>query len=399
MHKLRAGEGCEWMIHWAEATVKRVLSSRPNVQELEVRTEHGDISSAVHYTDVLPSLQPGDHVLLNTTAVELHLGSGGMHFVHSILNTSSKQMTLPEGSTAGHIMKLRYTPFQRKVLTVEEPDSPYHSLFQEEHSLEGMPVLIGELHSMLPIAVNWLRYLNAQQHQTHRLKLSYIMSEGGALPIQYSHHVRELSVNQGLDGTVTYGHAYGGDLESINKYTALIAAQKIQQADVTIITMGPGIVGTGTLLGHSGLETIELIHAAENLGGKPIIIPRISFSDTRERHFGLSHHLLYSLSKLTHFSITLPIPHDLTDSQLGRLEQQLKQYNILNKHHILPIKGIDSAKIAESMKHYRLPIRTMGRGLPEDSAFFLGVCAAAQAVWELLAHKEFAAREITAVKD
>src|SRR5690606_33038610 len=126
------------------------------------------------------------------------------------------------------MMKLRYTPQQRAVLSAEEVDSPYHAVFTQPRMLDHMPVLIGELHSMLPILMCWFN------HVGHLPKIAYIMSDGGALPIAFSEHVYLLKELGWLHGTVTYGQAYGGDIETMNKYTALIAAKYILNAEITL---------------------------------------------------------------------------------------------------------------------------------------------------------------------
>src|SRR5690606_26500425 len=77
----------------------------------------------------------GDRVAINTTAVDLGLGTGGAHFVVHVLGRER-----PGAGTKGHIMKLRYTPLQVAVLAAEEPDSPHHHVLAREDDLEGMPV-------------------------------------------------------------------------------------------------------------------------------------------------------------------------------------------------------------------------------------------------------------------
>ena len=54
--------------------------------------------------------------------------------------------------------------------------------------------------------------------------------------------------------------------------------------------VGPGIVGTGTALGHGGLAAAEAVNTTAALGGRAVLAPRLSHSDLRERHHGLSHH-------------------------------------------------------------------------------------------------------------
>jgi hypothetical protein len=61
-------------------------------------------------------------------------------------------------------------------------------------------------------------------------------------------------------------------------------------ADAIVCALGPGIVGTGTALGHGGVAAAQAVNAAAALGGRPVLAPRVSGADPRERHRGLSHH-------------------------------------------------------------------------------------------------------------
>ena len=61
---------------------------------------------------------------------------------------------------------------------------------------------------------------------------------------------------------------------------------------VAVTSLGPGIVGTATALGFSGIEQGQLLDAACALGGKSYACLRISFADDRARHRGVSHHSL-----------------------------------------------------------------------------------------------------------
>ena len=78
---------------------------------------------------------------------------------------------------------------------------------------------------------------------TH-LIISYIMSDGVPLPLVEGKNVAGTKLAQ---GTITAGHAFGGDLEAINIYSALAAAAEVQKP-YNYVAMGPGIVGTGTQL-------------------------------------------------------------------------------------------------------------------------------------------------------
>ncbi|NLB88354.1 MAG: DUF3866 family protein, partial [Syntrophomonadaceae bacterium] len=270
------------MIDIKRGVVIKELFSRSGIAGYLVKIEDKE-EKCIAYPDLTGEVKVGDEVIVNTTAVKLNLGSGGYHYILANLNVASKDLS-PEG----HIMKLRYTPMQLKVLSVEEQDSPYHEDLVAADSIEGIPVLVGTLHSMLaPLCLQLGQW---------GLKVAYVMTDGAALPMAFSNTVAELKNKNLLHGTVTIGHAFGGDLEAVNIYSGLLAAKKVFNPDVIIVAMGPGIVGTGTKWGFTGVEQGEILNAVDTLQGVPICVPRISFADSRDRHKGVSHHTLTVLS-------------------------------------------------------------------------------------------------------
>ena len=84
-------------------------------------------------------------MLLNTSALELGLGTGGYALVVAV---PGRLPTDPAGP--GHLIKARYTPLQACVLGVDEQDSPQHDLLRDADDLDGMPVVVADLHSALP---------------------------------------------------------------------------------------------------------------------------------------------------------------------------------------------------------------------------------------------------------
>jgi len=96
------------------ATVEAVLERRGDRQRLAVRLE-GEEAPAINYVSLTGEAVRGDRVVLNTTAVALGLESGGLHFVMAI-----EGRLPPDPVGRGHIMKLRYTPWQFPVRAVEE---------------------------------------------------------------------------------------------------------------------------------------------------------------------------------------------------------------------------------------------------------------------------------------
>ncbi|QQY80840.1 DUF3866 family protein [Keratinibaculum paraultunense] len=329
----------------------------------------GKIAKAVNYNGLTGKAKIGDIIIVNTTAVELSLGTGGTHFV--IFNYSNETKDF-HGS--GHIMKLRYTPIQIKCLAAEEENSPYHKVFNTFKSLDNHIFIVGSLHSMLAPIVAMLKYLN------ENIKINYIMTDGGSLPIFFSNTVRILKEKKLIENTITIGHAFGGDLECTNIYTGLIAAKEILKGDVTIITMGPGIVGTDTKYGFSGIEQGYIIDAINTLGGQPIIVPRISFQDKRDRHKGISHHTRTILSEISKTSGKVIIPK-LDRCKLNIINGQINNLNLYKKYKIIYEEG---DKISDAMNKYGLYIKTMGRGYNEDKEYFLTLGAVGNYVYKML---------------
>ncbi|HZJ76777.1 MAG TPA: DUF3866 family protein, partial [Oscillospiraceae bacterium] len=301
-----------------------------------------------------------DEVVLNTTAVELDLGTGGYHFVIYNLNNGEQ-----DAGKEGHIMKLRYTPFQIKTFAAEEQDSPYHDVFHRFKSLNKMPVIVGTLHSMLIPIASILKYLN------NDLKIAFIMTDGAALPLYLSNNVYELKNKGIIHKTITLGHAFGGDYEVINIYNALIAAKEITKCGIAVVTMGPGIVGTGTPYGFTGIEQGYIADAVNDLGGIPILVPRITFKDKRERHYGISHHSMTVLGKImkTRSNIALP---KFSIQQEKIIQKQLKENGLIHKHNIF---RVETDILKDALEHYKLEVRTMGRSPADDPEFF-NTCSA-----------------------
>ena len=121
----------------------------------------------------------GDRVLLNTTALDLGLGTGGYAIVVAL---PDRLPTDPEGP--GHLVKARYTPSQMTVLGVDEQDSDHHGALKDADDLGGMPVVVADLHSALPPSSP------GSTRASRTPRWSYLATDGGALPIAFSQAVQ-----------------------------------------------------------------------------------------------------------------------------------------------------------------------------------------------------------------
>src|SRR5579871_813599 len=216
-----------------EGTVEQILAERAGSQEILVRLSNGgrNVETAADVGELRPALnllalnsavRSGERVLLNTCAVEMGLGTGGLDFVICSLDRTEVQEPAP-----GHVMKLRYTPLQFPVLAVEAPESGHHEALQRFESLDECPVVCAELHSQLAPICFGARWGLREDGWTRDPRIVYIMTEGAALPLAFSRLVSQLRALGMLQTTITSGQAFGGDLEAVNLYSALAAARAV----------------------------------------------------------------------------------------------------------------------------------------------------------------------------
>ena len=262
------------------------------MQRVEVSLDGNDERAYV-LTQLTGRVDVGDAVVVNTTAVDLGLGTGGWHVVHWNLARDTWSEAGP-----GHIMKARYTSLQTDTGSAEE----HWAELADITSIDGMPVVAAALHSQVPAIAA------AFKQRRPDARLAYVMTDGAALPLVLSDLVAALRERSLLDATITCGHAFGGDHEAVSVYSALAVARHIVGADAAIVAMGPGIVGTASRLGFSGIEVGPALDAAMGLAGLPIACLRVSFADPRPRHHGLSHHSATALTIATRGRAVIPVP-------------------------------------------------------------------------------------------
>ena len=336
--------------------VEAILQQRVGLQRVEVNLE-GAIERAYVLTQLTGPVEAGDQVVVNTTAVDLGLGTGGWHVVH--WNLARDHYSAPG---PGHIMKARYTSLQTDVGSTEE----HWTELADVTSIHGMPVVAAALHSQVPAIAA------AFKRTRPDLRLAYVMTDGAALPLALSDLVAQLRDLELLDATITCGHAFGGDCEAVSVYSALAIACHIIHADAAVVAMGPGIVGTATRLGFSGIEVGPVLDAAAGLGGVPIACLRVSFADPRERHRGLSHHSATALTIATRGRALIPVPCVGGDHE-RTLRADLHTSGLSERHELVSVKPAGAIDLLESLG---LHIVSMGRPAADDPVMFEAAAAA-----------------------
>jgi len=306
--------------------VVEILVDRPGLQRVRLAAPMGDGELAYALTQLTGPVAVGDRVVVNTTAVELGLGTGGWHVVHWNLSRESWASPGP-----GHILKLRYTSLQ---VDTGAADERADGRSGEADDLRGLPVVACALHSQVACVAAVFKAMAPGR------RLVYLMTDGAALPLALSDLVHDLRRVGLLDATITAGQAFGGDLEAVNLHSGLALSRSRLGAHAVVAGIGPGAVGTASRLGHTGLEVSAIVDAAAKLGGQGVVASRYSNADARPRHRGVSHHTSTALD-LSYSAPLVPSPDDVDVPDVGAL-----------------------------LRSHGLEVTTMGRGPDDDPAFF-----------------------------
>lgn len=353
------------MILWRDGVVTERGPVWRGAVELVVNIDGAQVR-ALAYPELVGDPQDGDRVLVTTAALERGLGTGGYGYVAALPD----RLPPDPPPAPGHLVKARYTPLQTLLLGADEQESEHHELLRDADDLGGLPVVVADLHSALPAVVAGVRSVRPQA------RVVYVMTDGGALPLWFSRAVAGLREAGWLAASVTVGQAFGGDVEAVSLHSGLLAARLVLGADVVVVAQGPGNLGTGTRWGFSGVAAGDAVNAIATLGGRPVASLRVSGSDPRERHRGVSHHSLtaYGRVALAPADVVVPTlegdPADLVELFALVREQAAP----LGDRHTLVDVGVDG--LHELLVRSPVPLSTMGRDLTEDASPFLAAAAA-----------------------
>jgi hypothetical protein len=246
-----------------------------------------DDRPAVADVDMVGACEVGDDVVVNAQALDLELGSGGFDIVHVNL---TRGLGGP-GVEGAHVMKLNYSSLQ-------------HAVSPEDGESASTRVGVFSLHGQLA-PMCW-----AIGRARPGTRVGYVQTAGGALPGGHSRVVRELRDRGLVHLHVTAGPCYGA-VEAITTIGGI--ARAARDADVVLCGPGPGILGSASRLGHGGMVALDSAHAALALGCEVVLCARMSSSDPRERHQGLSHHTQTVLDLLLKPVTCVTEPADASD--------------------------------------------------------------------------------------
>jgi hypothetical protein len=226
-----------------------------------------------------------------------------------------------------------------------------------------MPVVAAGLHSAIaPVAIG----ANARRPG---IRVAVVMTDAAALPIALSDTIPGLRDAGMITTTVTCGQAFGGDLEAVNKFSGMLAG-RAAGADLLIVAMGPGNLGTGSRYGFAAMEVAEIVNATAVLGGTPVAVPRVGFGDARDRHRVVSHHTTTALGEATFAAALIAVPF-LPAERAGPIRAALAP--LAKRHRIVEV---DLGAAEQALRDAPVPLRTMGRSFDDEPDYFRIAAAA-----------------------
>ncbi|MEA2298250.1 MAG: hypothetical protein QOF77_1186 [Solirubrobacteraceae bacterium] len=295
---------------------------------------------AVADVGLVGACREGDEVIVNVAARELGLGSGGFDIVHVNL-TRGLSGAGPAGAA---VMKLNYSSLQHAAAPLEAA--------RPLRRPTGTAVVIALHGQLAPLA--W-----ALAGARAAVRVGYVQTAGGALPGSRSRVVGELLARGLLAGHLTAGPCYGGaDGETVTAIGAIDHGLTELGWELAVCGPGPGIIGSASTLGHGGMAALDSAHAALCLGAPTLIVPRMSSSDPRPRHRGISHHTRTVLELLL-APVTVALPAGVEPPPWGTAH-----------------RWVGGEADLEGYAASGLPVRTMGRTMAEDPLFFAAALAA-----------------------
>jgi hypothetical protein len=256
-----------------------------------------------------------------------------------------------------------------------EENIEYKNVFDMKPKLLPRPIVYAILHSMISPLVTTIKHIKPNAI------ISCVYTYGGAMNANNSFTLKKLRSSELINSVITTGECYGGDYESINITTGIIFGFNQLNSDIIIVCCGPGVAGSSTFYGFSTFDFIGLIYISKLLGLCPVLIPRISMADKRERHRGVSMQSLSILQTLD-FPVHVPVYKDNEDIEgFNYIYNQLSDNGIMNKHKV---QFIDNPVIKKNIDCMNINTRVMGRNYIEDPWFFNNCSSAGVYSVELL---------------
>ena len=328
--------------------VLRLLEERPGLQRVEVDLGDGPERAYV-LTQLTGTVGAGDRVVVNTTAVELGLGTGGWHVVHWNLARDELERA---GARPHHQGPVHEPPGRRR----QHRGAPRRSWPRSSRST-GMPVVAAALHSQLPaVAV-------AVKERAPDARVAYVMTDGAGLAARALRPGRRPSRRASWSTPPSRaGTRSAATSRRCRSSRALAVARHVARADVAVVAMGPG---------HRRHQHPARLQRAWRSGrsstprsrsaGVPIAVPAGVVRGPAGAPPGLSHHSATALRLACRERVRVAGPV-LGGDEEERLRAELVAAGIDRRHDLVEVGRPTCSPCSTRTGSHRLDGSAGGRG-------------------------------------
>lgn len=344
------------MPRFARLRATEVRDVRPGFWRLAL----SDGTEAYALTDLSGPVRVGDELLVNTSALDLGLGSGGVHVVHT--NLSAPYRGAGDAESPGRVMKARYLAEQLPVDAYEEAAGP-----APDGADPGVLPSLAGTRTVLCVLHSHALALAAAVRDATGTAPGYVMTDGGALPFVLSDLAAACLQRGAIATAVSAGQAFGAPIEAVTVASA-VAALTQRDIERVVVSPGPGHLGTASPLGFSGLDLAGHAAVLDGLGAATALAVRASSHDKRERHRGVSHHTR-TVAALSPQRTAVPVP-----TGMAAAPSDAAWITSLGERAV----RLDPVAVADALVRTGLQVTSMGRPLARDSQAcgWLGAAAA-----------------------
>lgn len=203
----------------------------------------------------------------------------------------------------GGAVKLLGSPLPQRRHVLEE-DEAFARLLASPPDLSGRVVVIAPTPRLaLPAAFAASRGRGSSAGE----RVSLIFDDCGTLSPYLYDDLIEAREQEFITSVVTCGHAFGGDLEVLNPYTALLAALPYLQCPVAVVTAGGEGAFPSQPMAARCMQLVFFAHIAAQWQANVVFAPSLHLSDPARSDYpvaALTHQFLENVP----FPLFVPLP-------------------------------------------------------------------------------------------
>lgn len=256
-----------------------------------------------------------------------------------VIGVMFRRLPSPEGGG----QKLMGSPFPLRRRVLEE-DEAFARLLCPKPDLSGRVVVIAPAPRLALLVAFAARGRGTAEGE----RVSLIFSDCGSLS-PYLHAELLEARDQGLvHSLITCGHAFGGDLEVLSPYTALVAALPYLQSPVAVVTAGWEEPARNHPLAARQMQLTLFAQIASQWEASVVFCPQLNLSDPTRGDYPVAPTTHLFLEQVP-FSLFVPLPV-LPPDKMQIVRASLEGRAWANRHLV---RLVETDEVLEAWSSYR----------------------------------------------